>query len=56
MAVSHTAPTSALDAATQKELMPRLIGSLPHSHTVIIVTHSHEVTKYCTDILELKPN
>lgn len=49
-------PTSALDAATQKELMTRLIGGLPHSHTVIIVTHSHEVTKYCTDILELKPN
>lgn len=49
-------PTSALDAATQKELMTRLIDSLPHSHTVIIVTHSHEVTKYCTDILELKPN
>lgn len=49
-------PTSALDAATQKELMTRLIGSLPHSHTVIIVTHSHEVTKYCTDILELTPN
>lgn len=49
-------PTSALDAATQKELMTRVIGGLPHSHTVIIVTHSHEVTKYCTDILELKPN
>lgn len=49
-------PTSALDATTQKELMSRLIGGLPHSHTVIIVTHSHEVTKYCTDILELKPN
>lgn len=46
-------PTSALDVATEKELMTRLISRIPADHTVIIVTHSHEVMPYCTDILDL---
>lgn len=46
-------PTSALDTATERELMRRLISRLPATYTVIIVTHSHEVMPYCTDILDL---
>lgn len=46
-------PTSALDPATVRELMTRLTDSLLPDSTIIIVTHSRDVTTYCTSLLDL---
>lgn len=46
-------PTSALDRDTAREFMSRLIGNIPSTYTMIVVTHSRDVIEYCTDILDL---
>lgn len=44
--------SSALDAATETQLMERLTSRLPH-HTMIFITHREKIIDYCDSILRL---
>lgn len=44
--------SSALDAATETQLMERLTSRLPH-HTMIFITHRERIIDYCDSILRL---
>lgn len=44
--------SSALDAATETQLMERLTSRLPH-HTMIFITHRERIIDYCDNILRL---
>ena len=44
--------SSALDAATETQLMERLTSRLPH-HTMIFITHREKIIDYCDNILRL---
>ena len=44
--------SSALDAATEMQLMERLTSRLPH-HTMIFITHREKIIDYCDSILRL---
>lgn len=44
--------SSALDAATETQLMERLTSRLPH-HTMIFITHREKIIDYCDSVLRL---
>lgn len=47
-------PTAALDRATERELLERMLAYIGPGATVVIVTHRRAVLPLCTDVLEMK--